>query len=1205
MADEQAQRWQFWIDRGGTFTDCIGIEPSSGEMRIKKVLSSDEAPLIGIRTLMSLADEAPIPPCDIRMGTTVATNALLERKGARCALMITRGFAELLEIGTQARPKIFELNITKPQTLYTEVLEVNARVGADGSVLEQPDAPLVTKQLQQLLNRGIRSLAIVVLHSYKNPELELSLGELARQVGFEHVCLSHVAANKLGLLRRGDTAVLDAYLTPLLLEYLERLERELPGSSLLLMQSGGQLASPSQFRGPASLLSGPAGGVVAYASVAQAAGVQSAIGFDMGGTSTDVSRFAGEYGRIYESTTAGVRVLSAMMDIHTVAAGGGSICHYDGHAFQVGPESAGSEPGPLCYGNPSACELSITDINLALGRLQADRFPFELHHQRVRDALQSLQRRLSANGIERAVDEIAAGFLRVANDNMAQAIRQVSLARGFDVRQDALVVFGGAGGQHACAIARELGIRTILFHPLAGVLSAYGMGLANLGHNGERDAGRKPLTAETLAELEDPFGQLEREGTAALTEQGATKGIETVRRLDLRYQGTETCLTIDLLPADTLQARFERAHQRHFGWIRQAHTIEVVSLRVEQLSAPSQQRHVAHAGSEPNGSSAPLTPLRHERIWCTGRWHAQVPVYRREQLQPGSQVTGPACILESTGSILIDPGFKLSAEAGGLLRVSDTGALCEEPVGTTTASINHYSAVDPVSLEIMGNAFMSIAEQMGTTLQHTAISTNIRERLDFSCAVFDANAGLLANAPHIPVHLGAMSESVKDVAACHPDARPGDVFVTNDPAHGGSHLPDVTVVSPVFDSDGRLIFYAASRGHHADIGGITPGSMPPFSSTLEEEGVVLRSLRIVRGDGTADARGMFEPKPLRDALTQARYPARDPEQNIADIQAQVAANQLGATLLRALCESRGQDFVLAYAQHVQDQAADKVAELLANLKAELGDGPHHFVDSLDDGTPVGVQLTFTPDKLLVAFDSSPEHSGNANAPRAVSIAAVLYVLRCLVGSDLPLNSGALRHVEVRVAPNSLLNPSPTRAVVSGNVETSQRVVDVLLGALNRAAASQGTMNNITFGDGSFGYYETIAGGAGAGPTFDGASGVHTHMTNTRITDPEILETRFPVRLLRFGLRHDSGGLGRHRGGDGVVRQLEFLRPLDVSLLTERRLTQPFGLEGGLSGAPGVNLLNGVPQPARCHFQVAAGDVLTIETPGGGGFGKPS
>jgi len=1182
-------RWEFWIDRGGTFTDCLGRDPATGGLRIAKVLSSDRAPLVAIRRILGIGAVEPIPACDIRMGTTLATNALLERKGTPFALAITRGFRDLLAIGTQARPRIFELEIRKPELLYREVLEVDARADASGAVLARPEPASLRAELARLREHGLASLAVVVLHAYRARELELEIGAAARDVGFSHVALSHEVAAEIGLLARGDTACVDAYLTPLLRDYVAALRAELPGSRLAIMQSSGGLTDASQFRGPHAILSGPAGGVVACAHVAREMGARRSIGFDMGGTSTDVSRVdadaagAVEFERVYETETAGVRVFAPMLAIHTVAAGGGSLCRYDGYRFSVGPESAGAEPGPLCYGRAEASELTVTDVNLALGRLVDDRFPFPLERARVDRALDAHAARLRAQGIVRSREQIAAGFVEIANANMAEAIRQVSVARGYDVRDYALVVFGGAGGQHACALARRLGIRRVLLHPFAGVLSAYGMGLADVSWHGDADLGRPLLDSGLVPALDAVFAELEGRGRASLAEQGfARERIACVHRLDLRYRGTESplCLTLDD-PAD-LRARFDAAHARAFGYARRAHPVEAVVARVEVLGRHPQVS-VSSAAPESARTGA---PLRRARVFCDGAYADDVPVFAREALPGGTRLAGPALVLEATGTLVVDPGFELEIDAEGRIALIDVAGEAARPGESTE--------VDPVRLEIMNNLFMSIAEQMGIVLRRTALSTNIRERLDFSCAVFDRDAGLVANAPHIPVHLGAMGESVRAVLAAHPDPRPGDVFVTNDPAAGGSHLPDITVVTPVHDAAGRLRFFTASRGHHSDVGGITPGSMPAFSHTLEEEGVVLRALRIVRG-------GALDEAAVLAALEGARFPARNPRENLADLEAAIAANRAGAELLLEMVERYGHDVVLAYMGHVQDNAAAKVAAEIAKLP----DGEHYFADALDDGTPICVTLRVRGDALEIDFaGTGAEVEGNLNAPRAVTIAAVIYVLRALVGSDIPLNAGCLRPVTIRIPERSVLSPGPERAVCGGNVETSQRVVDVLLGALGKLAACQGTMNNLTFGNAQFGYYETIGGGAGAGDGFAGASGVHTHMTNTRITDPEVLESRFPVRLVEFALRPGSGGAGRFRGGDGLVRELEFLEPMRVSILSERRTRAPFGLNGGASGARGRNTHAGRDVGGKSSFDVAAGERVRIETPGGGGFGAP-
>ena len=1185
-------RWEFWVDRGGTFTDCIGRDPATGALRVAKVLSSHRSPLVAIRQILRLGERAPISPCDVRMGTTLATNALLERKGAPFALAITRGFRDLLAIGTQARPKLFDLEIRKPELLYREVLEVDARADAQGRVLARPDPDRLRAELGRLHDRGLDSLAVVVLHSYRGGELEREIGALAREVGFAHVALSHEVAPEMGMLARGDTACVDAYLTPLLRDYVAELRRELPGSTLRIMQSSGGLTDADRFRGPHAILSGPAGGVVAYAHVATELGCRRAIGFDMGGTSTDVSRVdagdgaAFEFERVYETETAGVRIFAPMLAVHTVAAGGGSLCRFDGYRFKVGPESAGAAPGPLCYGHPAAHELTVTDVNLALGRLVGDRFPFPLQLERVLTALHQLGAELRARGSALSREEIASGFLEIANANMAEAIRQVSVARGYDVREYALVVFGGAGGQHACALARRLGIHQVLVHPLAGVLSAYGMGLADVAWHGEADIGRPPLAPGLERALEKSFAELEARGRAVLAGEGFEPArIELVRRLDLRHVGTETALTLALDGPGSLRERFDAAHARAFGYARPEQPVEATVARVEVLG---RHRTVSPVRGPAAGRSAPAAPKprRRARVFCEGAFRDDVPVYERESLEPGTRLSGPALVLEATSTLVVDPGFELALDAEGRIVLTDRAGEAARPRAAR--------AVDPVRLEIMNNLFMSIAEQMGTVLRRTAISTNIRERLDFSCAVFDPDAGLVANAPHIPVHLGAMGESVRAVHAAHPDARPGDVFVTNDPAAGGSHLPDITVVTPVHDASGALRFFTASRGHHADVGGITPGSMPSFSHTLDEEGVVLRALRVVSA-------GRLDEKLVLDTLAGARFPARNPRENLADLEAMIAANRAGARLLLEMVERYGLETVRAYMRHVQDNAAAKVGDEIA----KLGDGEHVFEDALDDGTPIRVALRVAGRRLEIDFSGSgAQVDGNLNAPRAVSVAAAIYVMRALVGEEIPLNAGCLRPVELRIPAHSVLAPDPERAVCGGNVETSQRVVDVLLGALGRLAACQGTMNNLTFGNARFGYYETIAGGAGAGPGFAGASGVHTHMTNTRITDPEVLESRYPVRLLEFALRRGSGGAGRWPGGDGVVREIEFLEPMQVSILSERRTRAPFGLAGGAPGKRGRNTHEGRDVGGKASFEVAPGERVRIATPGGGGYGPP-
>ncbi len=1165
------RRWQFWIDRGGTFTDCIGIAPS-GRMQTVKVLSSDRAPLVGIRQILGLAEAQSIPPCEVRMGTTLATNALLERQGTPTALVITKGFRDLLAIGTQARPELFALDIVKPEMLYHEVLEVDARLDAEGRVLQEP-GPELAEQLATLRASGVESLAIVVLHSYCNDALERRIECLAREAGFSDVSCSYEVSAAMGMLGRGDTTVVDAYLTPLIRRYLEELGAELPGSNLLLMQSSGGLISADRFRGKNAVLSGPAGGAIALAKISESAGFERSIGFDMGGTSTDVSCFDGELEQTHESEVAGVRLRAPMMDIHTVAAGGGSICVDNGFRFTVGPESAGANPGPLCYGHQDATELTVTDCNLALGRVVDDEFPFPLVVAPVLSKLEEIRTQLAGRGVHKNTMEIAAGFVEIANASMASAIAEVTTAKGRDLRDFAMLVFGGAGGQHACAIARQLGVRTILLDEYAGVLSAYGMGLATLSWHGQADAGRRSLADQE--ELEASFARLEQQGRALLREEGAAD-VLCRRQLDLRYRGTDASISTPAGP--TALEEFRSQHLRRYGYLKEQ-IVEIVTIRVEASEKPPTMP------SQPEASliGAPIALRTHEQ-WSVGKTK-NIPVYSRKQLTCNSEIRGPALILDATSTIALDEGFVATLSKGNRLLLVDERPAIKEATQDNTGP-------DPIRLEVFGNLFMSIAVQMGKALRDTSVSTNIRERLDFSCAVFDARGGLVANAPHIPVHLGAMGESIRGILDLHPAPAPGSVFASNDPSLGGSHLPDITVVTPIHDAHGTLLFFTASRGHHADVGGITPGSMPPFSHHLREEGIVLRARQIV-------AEGVFDEQGVASAFAAGSHPARCIADNLADLTAQIAANQCGAGMLAELLDSHGSNLVLAYMGHVQGNAADQVA---ASITA-LADGEHRFADAMDDGTTIQVCVQVTGSGMRIDFEGTgAQVAGNTNAPRAITVAAVMYVLRCLVGTAIPLNSGCLRSVELRIPDGSILSPGPGAAVVAGNVETSQRVVDVLLGALGLSAASQGTMNNLTFGDESFGYYETIAGGAGATQNADGASGVHTHMTNTRITDPEVLESRFPIRLWEFSLRPNSGGAGRKRGGDGVVRELEALAPLEVSIISERRDRAPFGLAGGSPGLRGHNTLDGQELGGKTSFVMQIGERLRIETPGGGGFG---
>ncbi len=1200
---ETPSGWRFAIDRGGTFTDTVARDPS-GRLHLDKRLSSDTAPVEAIRAILEgeglVAPGATLPPSRVRLGTTVATNALLERRGEPVLLVTNEGLGDVLRIGTQERPALFDLAIERPAPLQARVLEVPGRIAADGRLLEPLDEVALRRGLEAARAEGIDSVALLQLHAYLDPALEERMAEIARSLGFSYVVASSELAREMGHLARGETAAADAYLTPLLQRHVQELVRALPGSDLRFMQSSGVLTRAEQFRGPRALLSGPAGGVLGAARVAGEAGFESAIGFDMGGTSTDVCVVeGGRAERAFESVVAGVRVRAPMLRVHTVAAGGGSLCRFDGVRLTVGPESAGATPGPICYGSLDASELALTDVNLFLGRIRPERFPFPLDAEAVARRLEALRGELAAGGIERSLDELAAGFVAIANASMAQAIQEVSVGRGIDPRGFALVGFGGAGGQHVCAVARRLGMRTVLLHPLAGLLSAHGIAMAPLGWNGQRDAGRVPLEDGTAPlSVMGILAELEAEGRAALErEPGAAESLRATRLLDLRYVGTETPLPVPFPEDGNVRAAFEALHHRRFGYTREGRAVEVTTARVLiEVTEPGSDA-VASPG-EPAAASrraAALADAAREPVYFPGLGRVPAPILARESLAPGEFVEGPAIVLEDTGTVVVEPGFRAEVLAGGLLRLEDREPHPEVAAPEGGAALEE---LDPVRLEVFGNRFMSIAEQMGAVLRNTAVSTNIKERLDYSCAVFDRDGGLVANAPHIPVHLGAMGATVRAVLEAVPDLAAGDAVVTNDPAGGGSHLPDITVVSPVFVEE-ELRFFVASRGHHADIGGITPGSMPAGSTSIAEEGVLLRPFPLVR-------RGRFDEARIRAALTEAAYPARNPDDNVADLEAMLAANRTGESLLLELVAESGLSASLISMQQLQEAARLKVVREIERLP----DGVHDFADALDDGTPIRVQLRVHGDAMEIDFaGTGPAVAGNLNAPRAVVEAAVIYVLRALVDERIPLNGGCLLPVRIHVPEGSLLDPPDGAAVVGGNVETSQRVVDVLLGAIGRVAASQGTMNNVAFGTKHFGYYETIGGGAGAGRDFEGASGVHVHMTNTRITDAEVLESRYPVRLERFSIREGSGGAGRQRGGDGLVRRYRFEAPVSVSLLTERRVLAPYGLEGGAPGERGRNFVrraDGSEEevPGHARLELAAGDELTVETPGGGGFGAP-
>ncbi len=1160
--------------------------------------SGEEAPVAGIRWLLGLALSDPLGALDVRLGTTRATNALLERRGARTALVTTAGFADALRIGYQDRPQLFDLHLSQPPELYETAVELPERLAADGTVLLPLDEPAARAGLAALRAAGIESLAVVFLHAYRYPVHEQRVGQLAAELGFGHVSLSHQVSPLPKLIYRGDTTVLDAYLTPVLRGYCRRLAAQMPAADLRFMTSAGSLVTLENFSGKDAVLSGPAGGVVGMARIASRAGQAPTFAFDMGGTSTDVSRWDGQtFARRYEmeAGSAGsvrrMRLQTSGLEIETVAAGGGSVCWFDGEKPAVGPRSAGADPGPACYGRGGP--LTVTDLNLFLGRIP--RFPFPLDRAAVEHRLDELIAAiLAATGKTYARDELAAGFLRIANAAMVAPVKKLAAARGDDPRTDALVAFGGAGGQHACAVARELGMTRVLCTPHAGVLSALGIGLAGVTKFAERaltpDTDPAPVFAELTAELR-----------AAMQADGIppTAFVPPRRLLEMRYRGQDARLTVPEPPDGDFHAAFTRQHRQLFNFVFARRPVETYAARVELGTIP-----------EPF-PAATATPHAHQPApaFFTDAWHEsggwqRTAVFERAVLTPGTRLDGPAIVLEPVATVIIEPGWTAEVTA------HDDLLLSSPPPHQRKSTESADFSVDPVELELFHHRFTSVAEQMGAVLRRTALSTNVKERLDFSCALFDATGALVANAAHIPVHLGAMQECVRCLRADVPDLRPGEVYVTNDPFRGGSHLPDVTVVTPVFTAASpRPAFFTASRAHHAEIGGITPGSLPPDARTLAEEGILIRAFRYRTADPAASDAA------LRALLGSGPFPSRSIEENVADLHAQLAANQTGVLLLSELLDRHGLLVVTAYTGHLQRAAEHRMRAALARQPA----GTRAFRDTMDDGTPLALALTVRADGTAT-FDftgSGPVHPGNLNANPAIVASAVIYCLRCLLGEPVPLNAGLLAPVEIILPPATLLHPTgdpdPRRcpAVGGGNVETSQRLVDVILGALGLAAASQGTMNNLLFGRGgadAFGYYETIGGGAGASPSGPGASAVHVHMTNTRLTDPEVLEARYPVRLRSWSIRHGSGGAGRHRGGDGMVRELEFLAALSVSLLTSRRLTAPYGAADGSPGQPGRNRLRRSGEtaftdlPPAGTIEVHPGDVLRLETPGGGGWG---
>ena len=1217
-------RWQFWIDRGGTFTDIVARKPD-GSIVTHKLLSENpeqykDAAVAGIRHLLGLKAGEPVTPAlveCVKMGTTVATNALLERKGEPTLLVTTRGFRDGLRIAYQNRPRLFDRHIVLPELLYSAVVEADERVDANGDLVRPLDEALLKKELLAQYQKGLRSVAIVFMHGYRHCAHEVAAARIAREVGFTQISTSHQTSPMMKFVSRGDTTVVDAYLSPILRRYVEQVAAEMPGVKLFFMQSSGGLTDAHAFQGKDAILSGPAGGIVGMARTAEIAGQPKVIGFDMGGTSTDVSHYAGAFEREFETQVAGVRMRAPMMSIHTVAAGGGSILQFDGARFRVGPESAGANPGPASYrrGGP----LAVTDANVMVGKVQPAHFP-KVFGRAANEALDADVVREKFTAIAqptgRAPEDVAHGFIQIAVQQMANAIKKISVARGYDVTKYTLQCFGGAGGQHACGVADALGMTRVLVHPLAGVLSAYGMGLADQNVMRETAVELK-LVPEHITALRDTLGELALAAQHELEKQEVSRGdIRVHRRVHVRYDGTDSAL---IVPFPHLQGgdvsnqavmheitqAFEAAYRQRFAFLMQGKALIVEAVSVEAVvagDAPSERAHDMH----PQRAVPQRDTVRMYTAGNDGQaaWHDAALIVR-EDLRPGDVIDGPAIIAEQNATTAVEPGWRASLTAFDHLVL--------ERIAPRAIQFAAGTTVDPVLLEVFNNLFMNIAEQMGLQLQNTAYSVNIKERLDFSCALFDAEGNLIANAPHMPVHLGSMGESIKTVIRENAgQMQPGDVFVLNDPYHGGTHLPDVTVITPVYLDDGEQpIFYVGSRGHHADIGGISPGSMPPFSTRIEEEGVQIDNVKLVD-------RGHLREKEMLELLASGEYPSRNPQQNMADLKAQIAANEKGVQELRKMVDQFGLDVVQAYMKHVQDNAEESVRRAITKLAARMQGG--QFTLPLDNGAQIQVAVTIDGAARSAKVDftgTSPQQINNFNAPTAVCMAAVLYVFRMLVDDDIPLNAGCLKPIEVIIPEGSMLRPNPPASVVAGNVETSTCITNAIIGALGLMGASQCTVNNFTFGNDKYQYYETISGGSGAGGVFDdagqlvggfpGTSVVQTHMTNSRMTDPEVLEWRYPVRLESYEIRSDSGGKGQWNGGHGGVRRLRFLEPMTASILSNGRLRGAFGMAGGGAGAVGINRVvraSGTVEDLQ-HIgsaEMQPGDIFEIHTPGGGGFG---
>ncbi|GAB5371188.1 hypothetical protein AAMO2058_001557800 [Amorphochlora amoebiformis] len=1205
------KKWEFWIDRGGTFTDVMAQRPN-GSIETLKLLSENpeaykDAAIMGIRTLMGLGKSDAIPGGKIeavKMGTTVATNALLERKGERTLLVTNKGFRDVLRIAYQNRPDIFARHIVKPELLYSSVVEVSGRYSADGKELEKLDAKEAKRALKVAFEEGYRSVAVVLIHAYRNTKHELELKQIAKDIGFEQISISHEVSPLIKMVSRGDTTTVDAYLTPILRRYVDQVLTEIKGTRVMFMQSNGGLTEATLFQGKDSILSGPAGGIVGAACTCAAEGINNLIGFDMGGTSTDVCHLSnGEYERAFDTEVAGVRMRAPIMKIHTVAAGGGSILTFDGQRLLCGPQSAGAVPGPACYrrGGP----LTVTDCNVMLGKIRADEFPKvfgpasdqPLDTDIVAKKFEEMTKNINAEAsTQKSPLEVADGFLKIAVDNMATAIKDISVRRGYDVSKYALCCFGGAGAQHACLVADALGMETVFIHEYAGVLSAYGMGLADIRAMREESVERL-LDIKALDEVNSMAEKLTEKCHKELESQGIAKGSAKVSiSVHLRYKNTDSSLLVPYVSDQVkLTANFEEKHHQRYGFSAKGKPLVVEAVVVEAVAQSGlvevKERKVVKNPQTPQ-------PTKMVEAYMGGKM-SKTGIFPRESLETDSEVVGPAIITEPNSTVIVEPEWKAV--------LSDQGSL----ILTRTKPKERMAAVgtdrcDPIMLEIFNNLFMSVAEQMGATLENVSHSVNIKERLDFSCALFNATGNLIANAPHVPVHLGSMSESVMSIINARDGTMaPGDVFLMNNPYNGGTHIPDVTVITPVFAAEEykkptgeKPLFFVASRGHHQEIGGITPGSVPPFSTNIEEEGVLIDNFHLVD-------RGTFREKEVIELLTSGKYPTRNVNMNLSDLRAQIAANERGIKEIHKMVHQFTLPVVNTYMKYVQDNAEEMVRKVIDALEAGT------FTYEMDDGCKVKVTVSIDKKERSATIDftgTDPQQKSNFNAPKAIAQAACLYVFRTLVDHPIPLNSGCMKPLKIILPEKSMVNPSPPAAVVAGNVEVSQTITDALYGALGVLAGCQGTMNNFTFGTSTDGYYETICGGTGAGPNFDGCDAVHSNMTNTRLTDPEILETRYPVRLEQFEIRSNSGGEGKYRGGNGIVRAIRFLKPMTASILSNHRRVPPYGLQGGGSGKVGKNTLikaNGKVEELshRAEIEMNSGDVFVIQTPGGGGFGK--